>query len=273
MIGRRPENKDCSRTMGTLIRNKIPGLLSLGLFTLFWQLASSMEWVRAPGPACVLAVFCRLVTHGDPVVGLTLPEMVLTSLSLVIKGALAGFALALPLGLLMGLNSGVERFFQPLAAIFRPIPPLAWIPMAYVIFAGFRQPTVWVQGFVVFVGAFFPALLSTVEGVKRVDPLLAEAARTMGASSATVIFRVILPAAAPSVVTGVRVGLGVAWMCLVAAEFVGGRTGIGNYIWTVYSIGGKAAEIMAGMAAIGLVAVFFDRAADCLGRRFVPWRW
>jgi len=157
--------------------------------------------------------------------------------------------------------------------ILRPIPPLAWIPLGYILLSFVETPSAYVQLLVVFVGAFFPILVNTVQGVKEINKNLIDAAKSCGASDKDIFFRVIIPASVPSVITGLRIGLGVGWMCIVAAEFVGGRSGIGFYIWSAYSLGGRGPEIIAGMAAIGAVSYLLNKSVLIIEKRLTPWRY
>ncbi|MDN5347140.1 MAG: sulfonate transport system permease protein [Clostridia bacterium] len=246
--------------------------LSLGLFLVAWHLAARAGWLQLPTPLETLKVLIRLIVSGDPYYRRTVQELTLSSLQVVMEGALAGCILAIPLGLAMGWWRSAEAALNTLIEIFRPIPPLAWIPVAYLLFAALPSPTIYVQIFVVFVGVFFPVLVNTVAGVKGVQPVHLDAARTCGAKPVEIIFKVVVPSALPLVVTGIRVGLGVGWMCIVAAEFVGGRMGIGYYIWSAYNLGGRNAEILSGIVAIGAVGYILNQGMLWLERRLMPWR-
>lgn len=251
----------------------VPGLAGGLTFIIIWHLAAATGLVGLPTPGEALAVLAALVVKGDPLYGWTLQQFTWASLQIVLKGWAASTAVAVPLGLAMGFSPRLERVAGGFLELMRPLPPVAWIPLAYLIFAAFPGPTAWVQTFVVFVGAFFPTLVTTTEAVKGVDPLYIEAARTFGASPRQVLSKVVIPAVLPSVITGTRIGLGVGWMCIVAAEFVGGRKGIGFYIWSVYNVGGRAPEIVAGMVAIGVVGYLANRGLLWVEKRLSPWRW
>jgi len=219
-----------------------------------------------------MKVFVNLIVSGDPLFNKTLQEIVWSSLQRVIKACLLSFLTAIPLGILMGTVTWFRQYVDSVLEMLRPIPPLAWIPLAYVIFANASRPTEYVQIFVVFVGAFFPVLLDTIHGISMVSSIYIEAARTMGASRWQILTRIMLPGSLPSIFNGIRVGFGVGWMCIVAAEFVGGKLGIGYYIWSSYSTGGREAEIISGVIAIGLVGTAINRLVLFLEKRLVPWR-
>jgi len=251
-------------------------LLSIFVFLLAWHLATYLL-KGLPAPLETFQTFVKLIAkgaEGEPgLVGWTLQEHTLASIIRVLEGAGVGFAVALPLGILMGWSKYFEKFAGTMIEILRPIPPLAWIPLAFVIFMPFRGSTVMLaQIFVVFVGAFFPAVLNTVHGVRSVDKIYIDVARTLGASNAQILKKVVLPGALPSMITGIRIGLGVGWMCLVAAEMIGASTvGIGSFIWNMYTLGGRNAEIISGMIAIGIVGYAMNEGILFIERRLVRW--
>ncbi|MEW6423964.1 MAG: ABC transporter permease [Bacillota bacterium] len=245
---------------------------SLAVFLLIWQTAAFSKLVELPAPWETAKTFFDLVVRGDPFYEKTLQELTLASLKMVLAGCCLSLLVGLPLGILMGSWPKLEIFANTVLEMLRPIPPLAWIPLGYVLFARMEAPTFWVQLLIVFVGSFFPILLSTVEGVKNVEKIYLDVARSCGAPQRDILFKVRLPAAAPLIITGVRVGLGVGWMSIIAAEFVGGKTGIGYYIWSVYNIGGRTAEIISGMIAIGLVSFLLNKSVLFLEKRLTPWR-
>ncbi len=247
-------------------------LLSVFTFLLGWQLLVSLQLAELPSPMETLSVFVNLIIHGDPLYNKNLLEIVWSSLLIVIQACLLSIMLAVPLGILTGTMEWFRQYVDAMLEMLRPIPPLAWIPLAYVIFANTSGPTEYVQIFVVFIGAFFPILLDTVHGISMVSRIHIEAARTMGVSKRQILTRVMLPGSLPSIFNGIRVGFGVGWMCIVAAEFVGGKLGIGYYIWSSYSVGGREAEIISGVIAIGLVGTVINKLILFLEKRLVPWR-
>jgi len=236
-----------------------------------WQVTAGLHWLDLPTPVYTLLVFFNLLVQGDLLYNMTLQSIVWASLVIVIKACLLSFIVAVPLGILMGSVGWVKEFSEGILELLRPVPPLAWIPLAYVVFAKTERPTEYVQLFVVFVGAFFPVLLDTIHGINMVNRIYIEAAQTMGASKWQMLTRIMFPGALPSIFNGMRVGIGVGWMCIVAAEFVGGKMGIGYYIWSCYSVGGRTAEIICGVVAIGLVGIAVNKLVLFLEKRLVPW--
>lgn len=174
--------------------------------------------------------------------------------------------LAIPLGIAMGWWRSVEDQVDPVVEVLRPVPPLAWIPLSILWFGvGDTQ-----NQFIIFLGCFFPILLNTIAGVKGVEPNLVRAARCLGAGEAKILWRVVLRAALPQIVTGIRVGLGVGWMALVAAELVGANSGLGFLINDARTVL-RTDYVIVGMATIGVVGLAIDRVIRVAVARLMPW--
>src|SRR5271157_1400704 len=183
---------------------------------------------------------------------------------------LGGFAiaavLALILGLLMGASNFVYKLFNPLIQILRPIPPIAYIPLA-ILWFGLGNPPAF---FLISLGAFFPVLMNTIAGVHHVDPLLIRAARNLGANGFTLFLRIILPAATPYILTGLRVGIGVAFIVVIVAEMIAVNNGLGyrilearEFLWSD--------KIIAGMITIGLLGLAIDTAMSRINNYLLRW--
>ena len=265
------ENSLSHNSNGSKIRTFSISLLSFLGFLILWHLMAAYRIMDIPAPWKTFRVFVSLIVERDPVYQRSLIQMAMASLRTVLIGALLGFFLAIPLGLLIGWSRDIRDGLNTLLQLMRPIPPLAWIPLAYILFAKTGNTTFHVQVFIVFLGAFFPTLVNTIHGVRSIEPIHFEAAKVVGARSWHILWRVVIPASLPSIVIGVRIGLGIGWMCIVAAEFVGGKMGLGFYIWAAYSIGGKGEEIISGMISIGLIGYIMDRILLELEKRLLPW--
>jgi len=235
-----------------------------------WQLAvaTMAEPGRMPQPAKVLAAGARLLASGELVSGLT------QSLGRVFLGFLVAAAIAVPLGLAMGAVRAVERNVDPLVESFRPVAAIAILPLAILWFGTGTPAAV----FIVAYAAFFPLVVNTVAGVKRVDRRLVAAARTMGVGGATILRRVIVPGALPQIGVGLRLGLGVAWTAIIAAELAvgaksgGGATGgIGQMMFVFYAYSVELNSIVVCMLAVGLVALTLDRGLRAALSRAMPW--
>jgi NitT/TauT family transport system permease protein len=184
----------------------------------------------------------------------------------VLGGFAIGAVLALILGLLMGASDFVYDLFNPLIQILRPIPPIAYIPLA-ILWFGLGNPPAF---FLISIGAFFPVLMNTIAGVRHVDPLLIRAARNLGANGFTLFLRIILPAATPYILTGLRVGIGVAFIVVIVAEMIAVNNGLGyrilearEFLWSD--------KIIAGMITIGLLGLAIDTAMSRINQYLLRW--
>lgn len=199
---------------------------------------------------------------------------VLVSLVRVVMGYAAAAMIAIPLGVIMGYYGLAFNLFNTFLNLFRPIPPLAWVPlvMAWFGVSSFAtllgietgQAFIYLNNlkfamlFIIFVGAFYPILTSTMHGVAGVNKTLIDSARVLGASERQIFFQVLIPAAMPSITTGMRIGLGIAWMCLVSAEMLPGSiSGVGYLITHAYTLA-STDIVIAGMISIGIVGALMD---------------
>lgn len=249
----------------------IPWLRRLSplIFILIWQLLGSLNLLGAtPSPGEVAEALWNLARGGDPFMGETLRVHIGVSLVRI----LGGFALASLAGILIGLTMGwypaVRAVTRPVIEMIRPIPPFAWVVLAILWFKTGNAPAI----FITFLGAFFPVVINTSSGVEEVDPVLGEAAATLGASRRDTLLKVVVPAALPSIITGMRIGLGVAWMSLIAAEMVGvGTRGLGLLIETSKAVW-RLDYAVAGMVIIGLTGFFLDFLMRLAGSRLLHWK-
>ena len=244
-----------------------PPLISI----VVWQGLSSLGWIpfyKLPSPLQVLNGLRELAFSGMPP-GHLLHKHLLYSLIRVGSGFALAVILAIPLGLFMGWSRRWQGLIRPLIEMVRPIPPLAWIPIAILWFGiGLKS-----AAFIIFLGAFFPILLNTVSGVVSINPTLIEAARTLRARGTDIFLKVLLPGSVPSIFVGLRIGIGIGWMTLVAAEFTGVREGygLGYMIMTARDIQ-RPDEIIAGMLVIGVMGLLIDWALRKLEARMIPWK-
>jgi len=198
--------------------------------------------------------------------GFLISQHISASLVRIFYGFGLAVIFAIPLGLLSGWSWHIEAATSPIIEIIRPIPPLAWIPFAIYFF---RDPMNAI--FIVWIGAFFPILLSIVSGVKSIDPILIDVAKTLGAGKLNLFRKVIIPASIPSIMTGMRIGLGVGWMCLVAAELVGVKGGgLGLYIMIMSDVG-RFENVFAGMILIGILGFLMVMSMTYIERRLSRW--
>ena len=231
----------------------------------FWGIIPSY---KLPSPLEILTGLKDLALVGMPP-GFQLHNHILYSLYRVALGYAFALLLAIPLGLLMGWSGRVRRMLRPVMEMIRPVPPLAWIPIAILWFGiGIKS-----AAFIIFLGAFFPILLNTISGVLSIPPILGEAARTLHARERDIFQKVLLPGSIPSIFVGMRIGVGIGWMTLVAAEFTGVKEGfgLGYMIMTARDIQ-RPDEILAGMVVIGVIGLLVDFGLRVLEARIIRWR-
>ncbi len=256
------------------------GCASLVIFVAVWWLYSAYlhaEWPFAgrtpsdskeflPNPRQVMDAFFGSFTHRDPS-GVFMSAHIYASLKRISLGFALAFCSALPIGLLMGRSRNADAIGRPIMELFRPIPPIAWVPI-FLIALGF----LWGPAMIVFLGIFFPILLNVILGARSVDPVLIDAARTLGARRTDIFTKVVLPFTLPYMMTGIKVGLGVGWMCIVAAEMLGAvGGGVGYYINNMaYQYAGYD-KMFAGMLVIGLLSVLTTGVAAFFERRLMRW--
>lgn len=245
-------------------------VMPLALIVL-WQLGVMVTGAsgRTPTPAAVVASAWTLIASGD------LPLALLQSLWRVFLGFAWATALALFLGALMGTYRSFDRALDPLVESFRPIAPIALLPLA-ILWFGTGTPA---AAFIVGYAAFFPMIVNTVHGVSSVDQQLVRAARTLGVSRPTILLRVVLPGALPFLFVGARLALGVAWTSIIAAELAvgakagGGATGgVGQMMFVFYAYSVDLSGIIVCMIAVGVVALIMDRGSRRLERWMLPWK-
>lgn len=258
----------------------LKGVIVPVIVLLLWQGLSTFEIVQPvilPSPVAVVRRWFEYLLPPDaydPAMSnwLTwalsgeLPHDAWSSLYRVIVGFLVGSVLALPLGLWMGASERVNELMNPLVQFLRPIPPIAYIPLAMLWF-GLGNPPAF---FLISIGAFFPVLINTIAGVRNVDSIYIRAAKNLGAGQMTMFRRVVLPAATPYILTGMRVGMGTAFICVIVAEMIAVNSGVGyrilearEYMWSD--------KVIAGMITIGFLGLMIDLCMDRLNRRLLRW--
>jgi NitT/TauT family transport system permease protein len=262
------------------LRRTVEGLVVPLLLVAVWQAVCSAGLVNPlvlPSPAAVAhkwVLYLLPLEAYDPATQSRLawifsgemPHDILGSMTRVVLGFVVGAGLALPLGLLMGASPAVYNRFNIIIQVLRPIPPIAYIPLAILWFGLGDPPAV----FLIAIGAFFPVLMNTIAGVRQVDGIYLRAARNLGAGRMTIFRRVILPAATPYILAGARIGIGTAFIVVIVAEMIAVTDGLGyrilearEYFWSD--------KIIAGMLTIGLVGLAIDIAVTRLNNHLLRW--
>lgn len=237
-------------------------LRTMAVFLVVWALVArwTANAVLLPSPLVVIEAFVDLARELELFVhaGISFGRMLLS----------VGIAslVAIPLGLLMGLSRALDAIVDPTIEVLRPISGIAWIPLGLFIFGiGNALPV-----FIMTYTAFFPIVLGTVAGVRGVDRRLIDAARTMGVPKRTIITRVVVPAALPSLLVALRLGLAASWTAVVAAELIGAPSGLG-YAVEWYRELLMTPQVMSFIAMIGILGYVTDRAVRGLAGRFTSW--
>jgi len=258
--------QNLSGWFGHNVGSAVLGLVSIALFIGIWYLAVKyrvdfyIRFNNIPAPYDVFNEAVRLSQSN------TFFNNMLISLRRILLGFGVAVVLGVALGLVIGRYRLVRQLMYPVLEVLRPIPAIAWVPMAIMLWPTNEVSIV----FITFIGSFFPILLSTVHGVKSVDPVLIRAARCLGAGEPALLRQVILPAALPHIFTGLSVGMGVAWVSLIAAEMISGQYGIGYFTWEAYSLI-QYSDIVIGMIVIGFLGLTCSGAIRLVGRVVMPW--
>ena len=247
------------------IKNAIPSLILMALLiALWWVVVVQTDSLIFPTPGQVVTGTIELAADG------TLWEHIRASLFRVSAGFLIAVLVAVPVGLWMGRVDAVYRTLNPVFQIMRPISPIAWIPLAILWFGvGDVSPV-----FLIFIAAVFPMIVQTASGVHTIERRYLHAAENFGVSRATLFRRVIVPAVLPEIVVGMRIGLGVAWLVVVAAEMIALHSGLGYLIIDSRNAGNRYDLVIAGMIIIGLIGLMLDGLMRLLeGLKSVRWRY
>lgn len=244
------------------VRTLLLIIISLAVFLwLWWLVATLYNDPVVPTPGDTFAALGDLIDHGDKFTRLTLGDYVESSLTKFAKGFLLAFVTATPIGLILGYSKILREFTSPWIEVLRPIAPIAWAPIFIIIFG-------YVNGamMVVFIGIFFPLLTNVTFGVTKIDRVLIDASKTLGASPLQVFTKVLVPSTVPYVLNGVKVGLGIGWMCIVAAElYATPLGGLGFYVSNMISFGAYD-YAFAGIVVIAILGLLTTGVADLISR-------
>ncbi len=234
---------------------RVRPILFIAVLLLAWQVAVLRHpGYILPGPRGVLSGIVDLLQHG------LLFKYIIASLFRVTWGFALAVITAIPLGLMIGWYRRLEMAINPLVQVFRPISPLAWIPLAILWFGVGDLSSI----FLIFLGCFFPLLLTAINAVQNVPAVYIHAGRNFGLSPLQLIYRVLYPAVVPQLLIGLRITLGVAWLVVVAAEMIAVDSGLGFLIVDARNAGNRYDLVLAGMLVIGLIGLLLDTAMRAL---------
>jgi NitT/TauT family transport system permease protein len=271
--GGSPPPAQAASRIGQRLRVWSPTLVSALLWVVsvssllaFWYLGTKYRWdlymrfTNIPTPAEVLG----------KIVEVNQSDKYLTNVMISVRRIFIGFSVAaligIPLGLVIGRFRIARDLLLPICEVLRPIPAIAWVPMSIMLWPTNEVSIV----FITFLGSFFPILLNTIHGVHSLDKVLLRAGSSLGAGDFRLFLHVILPGALPHIFTGLAVGMGVAWVSLIAAEMISGQFGVGYFTWEAYSLVAYS-EIALGMLTIGLLGLASSGLIRLAGRVAMPW--
>jgi taurine transport system permease protein len=250
-------------------RDNVTGIgVLVSVFVLWYVLTTLIPVVdtaRFPAPGEVWDAFKQIAFTGYA--DAKLHQHVLQSCKLVLMGFFAAVSIGVPLGIAMGWSRNTEAYINPVFLLIRPIPPLAWIPLA-IVWAGLGDAG---KVLVIWFSAFVPSVINSYTGVRTIEPHLIEAAATLGATRGRFVREVLVPGALPYVFTGLRLSLQASWTALVAAELIGALSGLGEVL-NAAAQDIFAAMVMVAMIFVGLCGATMALVLAWLERRAMPWR-
>ncbi|MCC9261683.1 MAG: ABC transporter permease [Methanobrevibacter woesei] len=234
-----------------MYKNKFTPVILPILIIIVWYLITAVfnlvDPYILPSPVEVCFSAWNLIISGE------LFRDAFDTLFKVFAGIFIAAIVAIPLGILLGWYKRLEDICTFVISILRPIPPVAWIPFSILWFGIGTVPAV----FIIFMGCVFPILIYTIDGVKRTDKVLIESAQTLGATDGVILKQVILPSAIPYIVSGLKVGIGIALMCTISAEMIGSSSGLGYMILTATNLFDTGTTVV-GMLTIGIIGLILD---------------
>lgn len=240
------------------------GCTGTALVLLAWQLLASANLINAvllPAPVTLLWTAIDLLRDGS------LVRHTAASIERVLVGVFFAAAVGLSLGVLLGWSERLTEYVKPIIEALRPIPPIAWTPIAILWFGIGNAPSY----FLVFIGAVFPVFVSTYSAVRNIERTQINAALCLGATPGMLIRDVLIPGALPVIFPGLRIALGVGWMCVVAAELIAAQSGLG-YMIQQSRLLLQTQNVVTGMIAIGVIGFAMNAVMTVIERRLVPWQ-
>lgn len=239
------------------------GTISLLLFITAWELFCRLGFIEPlfmPAPSRILARADKMIDNGQ------LIAHTLASTRRVMVGFTVSSLVAIPFGIFLGSSRFFMAVFDPLISLLRPLPSMSWIPLS-LLWLGITETQ---KYSIVFMGSFAPSLLYIIEATKSIDPLLIRAAKNLGATRLDVMREVILPGALPQIIAGLKVMLGIAWTCIISAELVAAREGLGFMI-----MNGKeyfqTDTVLLGMVMISVTVMIIDVVFRKIEKKLLPW--
>lgn len=250
--------------MKKILYGALPVLAILSVLAAWLALCGTKPEI-IPTPVAVWWKLCDITIH--PISKAILPVHILVSLVRVLSAFVIASIVGVTFGILLGWYGTFHDIAWPVFEIIRPIPPIAWIPLI-ILWCGIGEAS---KVIIVFIGAVVPIVLNTYTGISQVDPMLLKAAKSVGTNDMATMFEIVLPASLPSIVAGMKTALSTGWMCVLAAEMVVAKQGVGFLIIRGMD-SGDSALIIAGMLIIGVVSAGITWVLDRLEVKLCPWK-
>ena len=243
----------------------LPPLVVMGLLTVIWELLCSRPGAALPAPSQVVTDTWELITqpffdNGGNDVGLA--WQILASLERVAYGYLLAVVAGVSLGVLVGQSTWALRGLDPLFQVLRTVPPLAWLPISLAGFQDSNPSAI----FVIFITAIWPIIINTSVGIRNIPEDYRNVARVIRLNGAEYFWKIMLPAAAPYIFSGLRIGVGLSWLAIIAAEMLIGGVGIGFFIWDAWN-SSLVSDIILALVYVGVVGFLLDRMVAWVGKR------
>ncbi len=258
-----PRRIDLARIAMRVVRSVVPPLVVLAFILIVWQLACSTPGASLPPPSLVWEQANELIInpffdYGNGDIGLA--WRVLASLQRVALGFGLAAIVGVALGAFVGQSIWAMRGLDPIFQILRTVPPLAWLPLSLAAFRDSHPSAI----FVIFITAIWPVIINTAVGVRNISQDYRNVARILRLNPMEFFFKIMVPAAAPYIFTGLRIGIGLSWLAIVAAEMLTGGVGIGFFIWDAWN-SSRLPDIIVALAYIGVVGFMLDRLVAAVG--------
>nr|WP_246164642.1 nitrate ABC transporter permease [Halopseudomonas laoshanensis] len=249
---------------GIFMRQVLPPLIFTAVLLIIWQMLCSMEGSALPPPTQVVTDTWELIIdpfydNGGNDVGMA--WQILASLERVAYGYMLAVVVGISLGVLVGQSTWAMRGLDPVFQVLRTVPPLAWLPLSLAGFQDSNPSAI----FVIFITAIWPIIINTSVGVRNIPEDYRNVARVLRLNGAEYFAKIMLPAAAPYIFSGLRIGVGLSWLAIVAAEMLIGGVGIGFFIWDAWNAS-LISDIILALIYVGVVGFFLDRLVAWIGR-------
>lgn len=252
-----------------VLKKVIPPLIALAVFLAIWQLFTLGENPNLPSPLTVITetwdpfIVNPFFDNGGTDKGLGL--QIIASLGRVAIGFSLSAIVGILLGILIGSNALVYNAVDPIFQVLRTIPPLAWLPISLAALQQNEPSAI----FVIFITSIWPIIINTTVGVQQLPQDYRNVARVLRLSGSKYFFKILFPAAVPYIFTGLRIGIGLSWLAIVAAEMLVGGVGIGFFIWDAYN-SSLLSQIILALIYVGVVGLFLDRLVAFVASKVVP---